>query len=180
MGRQYYCDYCLRSFRDSLSSRKKHLKSGEHLRAKQKYFNQIKRSLDSLKDELNKTVCNHFYRNNFCKFGDNCVYSHLTYDKLQELKQKAIFEEFCRQTGGQNSGQTVQQSEDHFDSKTHLNIWLKNRFNICDDLNTNDNQISNFSHLRQLFLTLSPQQIPISLIPSTTHDFNHSEDCDWN
>ena len=175
MGRQYYCDYCLRSFRDSISSRKKHLKSGEHLREKQKHFNQIKSSLDLLTNELNKSVCNHFYRSNFCKFDDNCVYSHLTYDKLQELKQKAIYEEFYRQTSGQNFAQNFQQIADNFDSKTHLNVWLKNRFNICDtnhSLNTNSNQISNLFQLRQLFSTLNPQQIPVSLIPPTIENFD--------
>lgn len=180
MGRQYYCDYCLRSFRDTSQSRKRHLKSGEHLRAKQNYFNDFKSSFQLLTEEYNKSVCNHFYRNNFCKFGDNCLYSHLTYDRLQELKQKAFFEEFCK-ASGQTSGPNSGLIDSNFESKSHSNVWLKNRFKIIE---TNDqinvNSTHNSFQLKQLFSTLSPQQIPLSLIPPSIQEFNDSEECLWN
>jgi len=41
MGRSYYCDYCDRSFRDTLSARRRHLESGGHKALKATYYRDI-------------------------------------------------------------------------------------------------------------------------------------------
>ena len=38
MGKQYFCDYCLKGFPDNRSSREKHLKSNQHKLAYQEYY----------------------------------------------------------------------------------------------------------------------------------------------
>ena len=173
MGRQYICDYCLRSFRDSRQSRKKHLKSSEHLRARDEYFRQIKTTFDTLKDEANKSVCHHFFNTGFCRFGDNCIHSHLTYDRLQELKRRVVEEEL-----GKYEAKSAT-TENSCESEPHLNIWLKNRFN-CEALDTINVKNSEINELRQMLLSLGPQQIPVSLIPPSAQDLAQSEESDWN
>jgi len=42
MGKRYYCDYCDKSFPDSLLNRKNHNKGYKHIQNKSTYFNQFK------------------------------------------------------------------------------------------------------------------------------------------
>lgn len=42
MGKQYYCDYCDRSFKDETDARKKHLSSLQHINNKANHYNQFK------------------------------------------------------------------------------------------------------------------------------------------
>jgi len=185
MSRRYDCDYCLRSFKDLPQSRRKHLRSTDHLMAKKCYYESIKTAADHLRDELNKSVCNHYFRHNFCKFGDNCIHSHLTYDRLQELRHQAIAERMDSRRMAAMSPNVSQVSG--FDAKTHLDVWLRKRFNTTDSESARDNDRTfdvinirhNLQELKQLFETLDTRQIPISLIPPSIEDFNQSEECEW-
>ena len=38
MGKQYFCDYCVKGFPDNRSSRQKHLKSNQHKMAYKEYY----------------------------------------------------------------------------------------------------------------------------------------------
>ena len=42
MSRNYYCDFCEKSFYDDLYSRKKHLASAQHQRARFEYYESFK------------------------------------------------------------------------------------------------------------------------------------------
>lgn len=42
MGRLYYCDYCRRSFKDTLPTRTKHIRSKQHQLLRQDYYDQFK------------------------------------------------------------------------------------------------------------------------------------------
>lgn len=179
MGRLYECDYCLRSFQDSAFNRKKHLKSLQHLNAKRNYELKNQNSFQTLKLELEKSPCLHFYKYNSCKFGDNCIHSHLTQHSFEELKNKVLFENF------QQISRNSSQIDNNFDPKSHLEIWLKNTFTEnnsrekSSDLTISSNNSFNIKHFYNIFSHLTPQQIPISLIPPNIQDFNECEDCDW-
>jgi hypothetical protein len=184
MGRLYYCDYCFRSFQDSAQNRKKHLKSSQHLNAKRIYYEKNQNSFDLLANELKKNVCNYFLKFNFCKFGDNCLNSHLTIDRFEELKQKILYENSLKMTSNES------RIDFDFDTKTHFEVWLKNRFNeneLTDSSShsansfslNNSNNLFNVNVFQNIFKHLSPQQIPISLIPPKIEDFNESQESDW-
>ncbi|CAG2113875.1 unnamed protein product [Medioppia subpectinata] len=196
MGRQYQCDYCLRRFKDLPQNRKKHLKSNEHKNAVKAYHSALKTSRDLLADELNKSVCNHYYRHGFCKFGDNCIHSHLTWDRLQELRHRAIAEDMAAAVAAVSGRQSQTNvwpigGEQGFDATTHLDVWLRKRFNTTTsgaEDNVGDsgghrlsaiNTCDTFADLKAVFNALDARQIPISLIPPTIEDFNESEECEW-
>jgi hypothetical protein len=77
-----------------------------------------------------------------------------------------------------------------FDPKTHFEVWLKNRFNeneLTDSSSHSANSFSlnssnnlfNVSVFQNIFKHLTPQQIPISLIPPNIQHFNESQESDW-
>lgn len=41
MPKRYFCEYCWKSFQDTLLNRKKHLKGGSHQRNKRQYYEAV-------------------------------------------------------------------------------------------------------------------------------------------
>ncbi|GBM50683.1 hypothetical protein AVEN_45956-1 [Araneus ventricosus] len=68
MGKQYYCDYCERSFADGAENRKKHLASVHHQKLRKAHYDMFK---------------------GHCEFGTSCKYSHLTADDILNLIEQA-------------------------------------------------------------------------------------------
>ncbi|KAI4875750.1 hypothetical protein NFI96_024268 [Prochilodus magdalenae] len=67
MGKRYYCDYCDRSFQDTLHNRKKHLNGVQHQRSKKAW-------LDNFRGH--------------CVFGISCRYSHFSERDMRALEQQ--------------------------------------------------------------------------------------------
>merc|ERR1712189_152789 len=57
MGKKYYCDYCDKSFPDSLEGRKKHNLGLYHQQMKDAHYNQFADSRTKLARELTKGPC---------------------------------------------------------------------------------------------------------------------------
>lgn len=85
MGKRYFCDYCNRSFQDTLHNRKKHLNGLQHLKAKKVWYDMFRDTAAILLDEQNKRPCRKFLQMGQCDFGSNCRFSHLSEWDLQEL-----------------------------------------------------------------------------------------------
>lgn len=89
MGKRYYCDYCDRSFQDTLHNRKKHLNGVQHQRAKKAWFDHFKGAAAILQEERNKQLCRKFIQTGQCVFGSSCRYSHMSEHELKLLEQHA-------------------------------------------------------------------------------------------
>ncbi|XP_006890152.1 PREDICTED: zinc finger matrin-type protein 5-like [Elephantulus edwardii] len=85
MGKQYFCDYCDRSFQDSLHNRKKHLNGLQHLKAKKVWYDKFRDAVTILVEEQNKRPCRKFLQIGQCDFGSKCRFSHMSGQDLQEL-----------------------------------------------------------------------------------------------
>ncbi|XP_076867409.1 zinc finger matrin-type protein 5 [Brachyhypopomus gauderio] len=87
MGKRYYCDYCDRSFQDTLHNRKKHLNGVQHHRAKKTWFDNFRDASAILQDERTKQPCRKFLQTGQCVFGPSCRYSHLSEKDMNALEQ---------------------------------------------------------------------------------------------
>ncbi|XP_069475384.1 zinc finger matrin-type protein 5 isoform X2 [Ambystoma mexicanum] len=85
MGKRYFCDYCNRSFQDNLHNRKKHLFGVQHQRSKKVWYDFFRDAAAILADEQNKKPCRKFLQTGECDFGNNCRFSHMTEDDVQQL-----------------------------------------------------------------------------------------------
>ncbi|RWS16126.1 zinc finger matrin-type protein 5-like protein [Dinothrombium tinctorium] len=163
MGKVFYCEYCERSFKDCPKTRKTHLKSNEHKANVHLYNQQFKDEIDILKEEVNKTAC-HFFQKGACRYGEQCLNSHLTVEKFDHLKAKV----FSKIYSGHLNMQSLASSEFvEIDPQKHLSIWLQQR-NAPQDYDL----FSEFSNID--FNTLPP-----SLIPPKIEHFEGIS-CDWN
>ncbi|KAK6192209.1 hypothetical protein SNE40_003721 [Patella caerulea] len=89
MGRQYYCEFCEKSFADNPSSRKNHLNGTQHKNNRKNHYNSFKDPDERLQEERRKRPCKNFPRG-MCDFGDNCRYSHLTEADFAQLEQQVL------------------------------------------------------------------------------------------
>ncbi|XP_017315814.1 zinc finger matrin-type protein 5 isoform X2 [Ictalurus punctatus] len=87
MGKRYHCDYCARSFQDTLHNRKKHLNGVQHHRAKKAWFDNFRDAAAILQDERAKQGCRKFLQTGQCVFGPSCRYSHMSEQDIKDLEQ---------------------------------------------------------------------------------------------
>lgn len=85
--KNYYCEFCDRSFHDILSTRKKHIKSLQHQKMRKMHYDSFKDSATLLQEESEKTPCRRFFQTGQCDFGDHCKFSH---QNLTVLKEQII------------------------------------------------------------------------------------------
>ncbi|GMN44099.1 hypothetical protein TIFTF001_013298 [Ficus carica] len=98
MGK-YCCDYCDKQFQDNPFSRKRHLQSLQHLRAKAHWYDSFKDPNQAYTEGLGKGVCNRFVKTGFCQYGDSCKYFHpqnnlqnLNYQGMSDSNQSPVFQ----------------------------------------------------------------------------------------
>ncbi|GFY39425.1 hypothetical protein TNIN_258201 [Trichonephila inaurata madagascariensis] len=89
MGKQYYCDYCGRSFADGAENRKKHLVSAHHQKLRKAHYDMFKDAATILEENKLKRPCRKFHSEGYCEFGTNCKYSHLTQNDVRQLIEQA-------------------------------------------------------------------------------------------
>ncbi|XP_053086303.1 zinc finger matrin-type protein 5 isoform X4 [Pangasianodon hypophthalmus] len=116
MGKRYHCDYCDRSFQDTLHNRKKHLNGVQHHRAKKAWFDNFRDAAAILQDERAKQACRKFLQTGQCVFGPSCRYSHMSEQDMKDLEQH-IHE---RQQG-------VDLDQEEATTKPSLEEWLSRR-----------------------------------------------------
>ncbi|XP_037910969.1 zinc finger matrin-type protein 5 isoform X2 [Hermetia illucens] len=87
MGRNYYCEYCDKRMKCSVSIRKSHNEGLPHKIAKAEYMARFKDPRDILAEERKKTPCSRFLTGKECKFGMFCHFSHYRMDQLKELER---------------------------------------------------------------------------------------------
>ncbi|XP_015456260.2 zinc finger matrin-type protein 5 [Astyanax mexicanus] len=100
MGKRYYCDYCDRSFQDTLHNRKKHLNGVQHQRAKKAWLDNFRDTAAILQDERAKPPCRKFLQTGACVFGHNCLYSHLSEMDIKALEQQIEEEKWQKMMPG--------------------------------------------------------------------------------
>ncbi|XP_066517718.1 zinc finger matrin-type protein 5 [Hoplias malabaricus] len=88
MGKRYYCDYCDRSFQDTLHNRKKHLNGVQHQRAKKAWLDVFRNTAAILQEERSKQPCRKFLQTGQCVFGPSCRYSHFSEKDMKALEQQ--------------------------------------------------------------------------------------------
>ncbi|XP_069475383.1 zinc finger matrin-type protein 5 isoform X1 [Ambystoma mexicanum] len=117
MGKRYFCDYCNRSFQDNLHNRKKHLFGVQHQRSKKVWYDFFRDAAAILADEQNKKPCRKFLQTGECDFGNNCRFSHMTEDDVQQLTAHIEEEKRLRQ----------QQEARHEDPDWRVEEWLEKK-----------------------------------------------------
>jgi U11/U12 small nuclear ribonucleoprotein 20 kDa protein len=88
MGKPYYCEYCDKSFKDELQTRKKHLASVQHQKLRSEHYNKFRDLATFLQEERTKKPCQRNTGPQGCVYGSICRYSHYTREELQYLEQK--------------------------------------------------------------------------------------------
>lgn len=89
MGKQYHCEYCNKVFADNLGNRKRHLKSNAHQQQRRLHYAALKDPAVILEEEFQKKPCHNFQKGH-CHFGELCIYSHMTPQRIQELQNKVF------------------------------------------------------------------------------------------
>ncbi|KAK8780145.1 hypothetical protein V5799_018509 [Amblyomma americanum] len=89
MGKRYHCDYCDKTFPDSASNRKKHLKGVFHTRMKLLHYDSFRDAETVFKVESTKKPCRRFQQAGGCDYGTTCKFSHLSPSELAELAARA-------------------------------------------------------------------------------------------
>lgn len=108
MGRNYYCEYCDKSFRDVLAVRKTHLKGALHQQMKKEHFDRFRGEFIDLypgvkfqplmslitdistflEEERAKLPCPRLLKNLECLFGSRCRYSHYSPSEIDQIELK--------------------------------------------------------------------------------------------
>ncbi|XP_055708518.1 zinc finger matrin-type protein 5 [Phlebotomus papatasi] len=89
MGKKnYYCEYCQKSFKDILGIRKNHLKGLQHQKAVSEHYAKFKDLKEIFLEESRKKTCKRIFEGLECKFGTQCRFSHYTPGQLAEMKHK--------------------------------------------------------------------------------------------
>ncbi|XP_059612855.1 zinc finger matrin-type protein 5 [Phlebotomus argentipes] len=88
MGKNYYCDYCSKSFKDILAMRKNHLKGLQHQRAKSEHYAKYKTVKEIYKEESRKKTCKRIFEGQPCNFGSQCRFSHFTAEQLDQMRRQ--------------------------------------------------------------------------------------------
>ncbi|TRY83618.1 hypothetical protein DNTS_022099 [Danionella cerebrum] len=116
MGKRYYCDYCDRSFQDTLHNRKKHLFGVQHDRAKKAWFDKFRDAATLLSEERAKEPCRRFLQTGQCMFGTGCRFSHMSEMEMFIMEQKI------------NAGeQEKEDPEQDRSSERSVDEWLSRR-----------------------------------------------------
>ncbi|KAK2816430.1 hypothetical protein Q7C36_022701 [Tachysurus vachellii] len=118
MGKRYHCDYCNRSFQDTLHNRKKHLNGVQHHRAKKAWFDNFRDAVAVLQDERAKQACRKFLQTGQCVFGPSCRYSHMSEQDMKNLEQHINAEEKLHE---------VDLDQEEPSIKPSLEEWLSRR-----------------------------------------------------
>lgn len=92
MGRRFYCDYCDKSFPDSLVNRRAHLNGVQHKQARTLHFNNFIGPSEKLAQERSKKPCLSFQWKGVCDYGSTCRYSHMTNEVMQWLEDASKLE----------------------------------------------------------------------------------------
>lgn len=91
MGKNYYCDFCDKTFADKANNRKNHLKGMIHQRCRKVYYDHFRDPEVILAEEMAKRPCKHFLSSGNCSFMESCKYSHLTEEQKQEMQRQIDF-----------------------------------------------------------------------------------------
>jgi len=95
MGRsRYNCLHCNVSFPYTPLSRKKHFSGAKHQQIVRRFYDQYITAAERWRREVSRTVCRHYRKTGFCKYGDNCCNSHTQPAQLDALKRLADLEEY--------------------------------------------------------------------------------------
>ncbi|KAK3509440.1 hypothetical protein QTP70_035090 [Hemibagrus guttatus] len=123
MGKRYHCDYCDRSFQDTLHNRKKHLNGVQHHRAKKAWFDNFRDAAAILQDERAKQACRKFLQTGQCVFGPSCRYSHMTEQDMKNL-ERHINEERLQEVGLDREEASIKPSLEEWLSRREKNVAL--------------------------------------------------------
>jgi len=83
---KYNCDYCERSFNDSILNRKKHKESKTHQMAVRLHYDSYRGAQELLAEQARRPPCPNILKHGHCNFGVNCQFSHLA----EQLTQGAL------------------------------------------------------------------------------------------
>ncbi|XP_036418867.1 zinc finger matrin-type protein 5 isoform X1 [Colossoma macropomum] len=120
MGKRYYCDYCDRSFQDTLHNRKKHLNGVQHQRSKKAWLDNFRDAAAILQEERSKQPCRKFQQTGQCVFGPSCRYSHSSEKDIMALEQQ-IEDERCQKADPELDEASPQPSVDEWLSRREKN-----------------------------------------------------------
>ncbi|KAL6463631.1 hypothetical protein MHYP_G00280220 [Metynnis hypsauchen] len=159
MGKRYYCDYCDRSFQDTLHNRKKHLNGVQHQRSKKAWLDNFREAAAILQEERSKQPCRKFQQTGQCVFGPSCRYSHFSEKDMMALEQQIEDERW----------QKADPEHDKASPRPSVNEWLsrreKNRAAVMvgSDLKAEEEKGAESSDVPAFLLSVP--DLPPSLLP---------------
>lgn len=166
MGKRYHCEYCNRSFADTLHTRKNHINGVQHKRNRKLHYDSFKDPAVLLAEETSKPPCRKFFATGTCGFGANCWYSHTNAQML--LATQGI------------TGKTSNQSQAGQPQAT-LEEWLEKYNRKQEKVESKD---APGKSALQLTYTLPPnlpppQQLPPSLLPPPPGGYPELPRVEW-
>ncbi|XP_058964317.1 zinc finger matrin-type protein 5 [Pocillopora verrucosa] len=154
MGKRYHCEYCNRSFADTLHTRKNHINGVQHKRNRKLHYDSFKDPAVLLAEETSKPPCRKFFATGTCGFGANCWYSHTSPQMLLATQEASL---------GRKTPDQSQAGQPQATLKEWLEKYDKKRKKVeCKDAPGKSASQSSY--------TLPPglpplQQLPPSLLP---------------
>ncbi|GIY11791.1 hypothetical protein CDAR_312391 [Caerostris darwini] len=152
MGKQYYCDYCNRSFADGAENRKKHLVSLQHEKMRKAHYDMFKDAATILEENKSKNPCRQFHTAGYCVYESSCKYSHLTPADIMRLHEQA-----AEQSG-------IRKNRPDPD----INAWLQTK-NLKTDSSSNSDLAGVSNPVLPPMLANIPN-LPPSLIPCKPYE----------
>ena len=98
MGKLYHCDFCDRSFRDTVAARKSHNASAQHVETRRRHYFQLKNARQRLEEIRERQRCLDFYKHGLCHRGEaKCKYVHISKEDYKKLMDEAKREKWAEE-----------------------------------------------------------------------------------
>lgn len=166
MTRQYQCEYCHRSFRDTAEDRRKHWQSAFHQNAKFEHEIDCLRTQTNaiapilhqiLTDDERRTLNEILTKPTVCKFANQCRYGDRCRDshRLTELQIKEYKDRFTELLFSNRVKELVRIRSSNLVSKRQLkkelsaNLWLERRFNADVQSDFTKQLLANYDSFRE-------------------------------
>ncbi|KAK2173421.1 hypothetical protein NP493_876g00003 [Ridgeia piscesae] len=168
-GKQYFCEYCEKSFADNPTSRRNHLRGLQHQRMKNLHYESVQDAATILAVESSKNACHMFQQSGHCKFGITCKYSHMTRQQRNELE---------KQVGAETEARRQRQLKNQ--REPSLDEWLAKRAKKSP---SDDRSVTDETSQRSMYCLPSWLEgitnLPPSVLPPPPEAFQDLQPLEW-
>ena len=142
MGKRYYCDFCERSFRDTLAARKSHNACAQHVEKRRRHYFELKSARERLAQVRERERCLDFYKHGLCHRGEEkCKFVHISKDDYKKLMDEAKKEKWDeerrekeekkkleeKESEGTSGSSSFDLTDEQLDPYAILNAWYRKK-----------------------------------------------------